>query len=187
MGGGRTMPAREPGGSAAYYAVREAIAAGRLPRPRDVACTGCGAQAAEYHHHKGYAPEHRLDVVAVCRSCHRREGWNGRRGGARNAPWRCTCPRRSPRRSGRTGPFPAQHQPGGRAVHRGSPRPASAGAPGPARDCLISLNRTDSGAVATAIRTATRMGSGFDYAYKLYRPTPTGPARPRKRYSSPSA
>ena len=58
-------------------------AAGRLPRPRDVACTGCGAQAAEYHHHKGYAPEHRLDVVAVCRSCHRREGWNGRRGSVR--------------------------------------------------------------------------------------------------------
>ena len=30
----------------------------------------CGKQGEQYHHHKGYAPEHRLDVVPICRKCH---------------------------------------------------------------------------------------------------------------------
>ena len=48
-----------------------AIQHGELPRPQTQACVPCGGQAADYHHHAGYAPEDRLNVVPVCRSCHR--------------------------------------------------------------------------------------------------------------------
>jgi hypothetical protein len=34
------------------------------------ACPDCGTPAVIYHHHRGYAPEHWLDVVAMCQSCH---------------------------------------------------------------------------------------------------------------------
>ena len=30
----------------------------------------CGRPAFDYHHHLGYEPEHWLDVVPVCRTCH---------------------------------------------------------------------------------------------------------------------
>lgn len=51
-------------------AVHLAIAEGRLPRLEDTPCIRCWAPATEYHHHRGYAPEHRLDVVPMCRPCH---------------------------------------------------------------------------------------------------------------------
>jgi len=51
-------------------AVNSAIRAGRLPRPDSLQCHYCPAQAKEYHHYNGYAPEHWLDVIPVCIPCH---------------------------------------------------------------------------------------------------------------------
>lgn len=54
----------------AVYAVNNAIRAGELPRPDTKMCHYCSKPAQQYHHHKGYAPEHWLDVVPVCIPCH---------------------------------------------------------------------------------------------------------------------
>lgn len=35
-------------------------------------CTSCGKQAQHYHHWS-YLPEHQLDVIALCVSCHKKE------------------------------------------------------------------------------------------------------------------
>lgn len=51
--------------------VHGAVRARKLPRPDTFKCD-CGEQAKEYHHHKGYAPEHWLDVVPVCVPCHKK-------------------------------------------------------------------------------------------------------------------
>ena len=80
------MPLRdhqEQAKSQAHTAVALAVANGRLPRARDVACVRCGSRAAEYHHYLGYAPEHRLDVEALCLPCHVRCHVRGRPRGAR--------------------------------------------------------------------------------------------------------
>lgn len=50
--------------------VKNAITAGKLPRPDTLKCHYCPEQAEQYHHYLGYEPEHRLDVVPVCRICH---------------------------------------------------------------------------------------------------------------------
>jgi len=54
----------------AQYVVRNAIKFGELPRPDSLQCKYCRTQAKQYHHHKGYGPEHLLDVVPVCTRCH---------------------------------------------------------------------------------------------------------------------
>jgi len=57
----------------ARHAVSHAIEAGRLPRPDCFPCYFCQKTSQEYHHHKGYEPEHWLDVVPACIPCHRRK------------------------------------------------------------------------------------------------------------------
>lgn len=52
----------------AASAVSNAIAAGKLPKPNTQKCK-CGNPAKEYHH-ESYAPEHWLDVEAMCLDCH---------------------------------------------------------------------------------------------------------------------
>jgi hypothetical protein len=54
----------------ARRAVHKAIAGRRLPHLLDLCCAVCGATATEYHHPRGYAPEHWLDVVALCHRSH---------------------------------------------------------------------------------------------------------------------
>ena len=61
---------RHPEKTEAQKAVNNAITAGKLPRPDTLKCT-CKGPAKEYHHHKGYAPEHWFDVVPKCTGCHR--------------------------------------------------------------------------------------------------------------------
>jgi len=56
----------------AHQVVRDAIKAGKLPRPNTLQCHYCPEKGKHYHHHKGYEPEHFLDVVAVCKKCHRK-------------------------------------------------------------------------------------------------------------------
>lgn len=56
----------------AVHAVNNAIATGKLPRPDTLQCHYCDAQAEQYHHWHGYAPEHWLDVIPVCSECHQK-------------------------------------------------------------------------------------------------------------------
>ena len=53
----------------AKSAVQTAIRKGILPKVTTLKCS-CGEQAVHYHHHKGYAKEHQLDVIPVCKKCH---------------------------------------------------------------------------------------------------------------------
>jgi len=64
-----TPPEREAR-KMAYAAVRTALRSGALVRPGE--CSDCERKMAGIHghHHKGYAPEHRLDVVWLCWDCH---------------------------------------------------------------------------------------------------------------------
>ena len=53
---------------------------GTLPWPERLPCVSWGQPAAQYHHHRGYAPEYRLDVVPMCPACHGQAhgaGWRG--------------------------------------------------------------------------------------------------------------
>lgn len=54
----------------AVNAVNRAIAAGSLPHISTKQCSSCGNQAYHYHHHS-YEQNHWLDVIPLCRSCHR--------------------------------------------------------------------------------------------------------------------
>ena len=65
---------RHPDRFKARSRVMIAIRSGRLPKAKTLQCYYCGEKAQEYHH-SSYAPEHRLDVVPVCRSCHKGEVW----------------------------------------------------------------------------------------------------------------
>lgn len=61
---------RHPNQQKARDAVKYAVAAGRIPWPDSLQCHYCPAQAKQYHHYKGYKPEHWLEVVPVCIKCH---------------------------------------------------------------------------------------------------------------------
>lgn len=50
--------------------VSNAIRDGKLPRPGTLSCHYCGQKAEQYHHWHGYEPEHYLDVIPICHSCH---------------------------------------------------------------------------------------------------------------------
>lgn len=55
----------------AHFAVERAIKAGRLVRPKK--CFTCKKRGkVEAHHHRGYGKVHRLDVLWLCPSCHRK-------------------------------------------------------------------------------------------------------------------
>lgn len=62
---------RNPEAHSAHNSVRNAVVRGRLARISTRRCAHCGGQAHHYHHHNGYGPEHRLDVIPLCRKCHR--------------------------------------------------------------------------------------------------------------------
>lgn len=64
---------RHPEQKQAQVTVNDAIRKGQLPRLDTLQCS-CGSQAKHYHHNKGYAPEHWLDVIPVCRKCHLKVG-----------------------------------------------------------------------------------------------------------------
>ena len=54
----------------AHSAVSCAIKTGKLISPKFLLCHYCSKPAQQYHHWKGYAPEHWLDVIPVCKECH---------------------------------------------------------------------------------------------------------------------
>lgn len=53
--------------------VCQAVETGTLPKAQTLTCINCGKTAREYHHHKGYEKQNWLEVVPVCRPCHRAE------------------------------------------------------------------------------------------------------------------
>lgn len=61
---------RNPEQIKARRTITSAIRAGQLSKPDSLPCNYCPAQAKEYHHHKGYEPEHWFNVVPVCIKCH---------------------------------------------------------------------------------------------------------------------
>lgn len=54
----------------AHNAVSTAVRYGKMPHVSTLKCQECGKQAQCYHHHKGYAEKHWLDVVPLCNKCH---------------------------------------------------------------------------------------------------------------------
>jgi len=55
-----------------YTAVKKAIERGDLMRPLE--CSRCNIPCVPHaHHHLGYAKEHWLDVIFLCRKCHHAE------------------------------------------------------------------------------------------------------------------
>jgi hypothetical protein len=55
----------------AVGAVHRAVERGDLIPVRTRQCVKCDKPAEQYHHHKGYAPEHQLDIIPVCVLCHK--------------------------------------------------------------------------------------------------------------------
>jgi hypothetical protein len=74
------MAERDRNKLAARSAVNVEVRLGKRPHPNTLQCVDChhvwkpGDPRHEYDHHLGYAPEHWLDVVPVCRKCHARRG-----------------------------------------------------------------------------------------------------------------
>ena len=64
--------ARHPNHLKAKNAVNNAIQVGKLSPPDTLLCHYCPKPAQQYHHWKGYEPEHWLDVVPVCTGCHQK-------------------------------------------------------------------------------------------------------------------
>ena len=50
--------------------VRSAVYRGRLKPALHYHCRICWSQAEEYHHHRGYEPEHTFDLIPLCKICH---------------------------------------------------------------------------------------------------------------------
>ena len=66
----RQRKLKNPNKRAAILAIRTATRNGSLIRP--IVCSVCHLQReTEAHHYKGYAPEHWLTVIFLCRICHK--------------------------------------------------------------------------------------------------------------------
>lgn len=57
----------------ARWKLCNALRSGRMEKP--TTCSKCGKESSRIHghHHKGYKPEHWLDVIWLCPMCHTRE------------------------------------------------------------------------------------------------------------------
>jgi len=71
-------PPRDGDKKQARQRINVEVRTGHRPHPNTIACVDCGHEwkagerRHEYDHHKGYAPEHHLDVEPVCTVCHRK-------------------------------------------------------------------------------------------------------------------
>ncbi len=61
---------REPQKSRARDAVHDEIKRGGMPSPLTLKCSKCNEPATDYHHHRGYEEEFKLDVIPLCKRCH---------------------------------------------------------------------------------------------------------------------
>ena len=55
---------------AAHIAITTAVGANKMEPASSLRCSRCDSMASDYHHHKGYDEQHRLDVVPLCKNCH---------------------------------------------------------------------------------------------------------------------
>ena len=60
---------RYPEKYAAHNHIAKQIHRGQRPPAKELKCE-CGEQAKVYHHHRGYAKEHKSDVIPMCQPCH---------------------------------------------------------------------------------------------------------------------
>jgi hypothetical protein len=61
----------------AHSKVNKLVGAGKFPPAWTMACDHCQeAQAAVWHHHKGYEGENVTDVISLCHVCHGKVHWN---------------------------------------------------------------------------------------------------------------
>lgn len=71
----RTWKQMNPEKAKAYSALHTALRSGQIAKPKS--CQKCGATGRiSGHHHKGYSPEHQLDVEWLCYKCHNNIGKN---------------------------------------------------------------------------------------------------------------
>ena len=61
----KKYPKKRQAKNAVYYAAKT----GKIPKVQSMGCS-CGNQAQHYHH-DSYEYEHRLNVIPVCKPCHR--------------------------------------------------------------------------------------------------------------------
>lgn len=73
----KRFAARYPNRIKAKWAVNHEIGAGKMQKAFFFKCKRCPEQAQQYHH-PSYEPERRLDVIPVCRKCHREIHCNSR-------------------------------------------------------------------------------------------------------------
>ena len=78
-------PPRDGDRKQARQRINVEVRTGHRPHPNTLPCVDCGhvwragERRHEYDHHRGYAAEHHLDVVAVCTLCHaKRDGFAAR-------------------------------------------------------------------------------------------------------------
>lgn len=57
----------------ASLALRKAVRRGIVKPAHQQDCILCGRRAQDLHHHNGYDREHWLDVVPLCKACHRKQ------------------------------------------------------------------------------------------------------------------
>lgn len=55
----------------AQSCIHSVVSDGKIPPAKDLICKECGNSAKEYHHHLGYEREHWMDVIPLCKKCHR--------------------------------------------------------------------------------------------------------------------
>ena len=55
----------------AQNAVKYAVATHKIPPAKTLRCFDCHLPAAEYHHWRGYDEINLLNVIPLCRKCHR--------------------------------------------------------------------------------------------------------------------
>ncbi len=70
----------------ANAAIKQAVRVDRImPPAKACVCADCGKQASHYHH-ESYEPEHWLDVVPLCASCHKIRHLTGEMGNSKAIP-----------------------------------------------------------------------------------------------------
>ncbi len=56
----------------AMNAVNHAVRGGKLPPVKTLKCHLCFNLAEQYHHYLSYKPQHWLNILPVCKKCHRK-------------------------------------------------------------------------------------------------------------------
>lgn len=80
---GYLVPARNNDKVQIGSRISNLIKRGILPRASLVPCSKCGHEGGDrkhdYHHSEGYGKLKQLTIVVLCRSCHGKEHWQGRK------------------------------------------------------------------------------------------------------------